>query len=199
MNPTMMMESAVYGHISGAIAMNAGLPSMSEDAQRLRFATAVFYDTGRLQEAVNGFLNLGLNENDLWFAGSNQIFQTGSPLHSLLISSQSELKKLLERTTTIGKLSNNADLCATEGPVLQFLQKSKSPAKLGSCLDCFLKGDIGTILLDHAEKGAIIVTVKTETPALQDQSVRLLLRTSLHKVYSQDCLLQFPLATQARP
>lgn len=194
MSPGITMESSVYGQISGAIAINAGSPSMSEDAQRLRFATAVFYDTGRLQDAVSGFLDLGLTENDLWFAGSDKIFQTGSLLHSLLISSQGKLKKLLERTTTIGKLSNKADFYATDGPVLQVLQKSKSPANAGNCLECFLKGDMGAILQDHAEKGAIILTVKTETPALQDQCVRLLLRTSLHKVYSQDCLLRFPLA-----
>ena len=178
-------------HIFGAIPTDTGPLFMSKNNERLRLAITVFYETDRLLAALKGFLGLGLTAKNFWLAGKQEAFSAGSALRNALASNHENLKTLMDQTVEIGGGPGVSLLCATEGPILQLLQKSASPGSESDLKD-FFGGDIGTILQDHGEKGAIILAAKTRTPALQDQCVRVLLHTSQHKVYSQECLLGLP-------
>jgi hypothetical protein len=159
---------------------------MAEQASRHRFAIAVFYDTELLLGALSGFLGLGLGLDDLWLAGKPEMLQNGSALQSGLEREHCGLAVLLEEVAVIGELPSKAPLCCTLGAALETLQDTNWKSGV-SCLESFLKGDIGPILLDHADKGAVIIIARTGTPVLQDQCMRVLLRHSLHVVYSREC------------
>lgn len=163
-----------------------GPVSMAEEAKRLRFAIAVFDETDRLLTTLSEFVGLGLGADDLWLAGKAESLQPRSALHSALRSKHYRLGTLLDGFVVIDELPSKAPLCGTTGPTFDILQKARWKDDV-SCLESLLKGDIGAILLDHADRGATIVMANAATPELQDQCMRVLLRNSLHMVYSREC------------
>lgn len=188
-----MIAPFVNRQISSAIAMDIRPPSMQEDAQILRFAIGIFYDSTRLLDALAGFWQLGLTANDIWLGGKQDVLESFSPS----LSGNGELKMLLGKVAVIGKLRGQASLCATEGPVTHLLQNYATPDN-DFCIESLFKSDMGIILQDHVEKGAIVVATKTHIPAQQDACIRILLRSSLDKVYSQECRLRLSPVIKAR-
>ncbi len=170
----------------GGLPIDVRLPTMAEENEKLRFAIAVFYDVERLLGALRDFQGLGLTSDDLWLAGEQPALQTGSALYDALVADDSDITTLVERLAPLDETGGSPALLATQGPALEVLQTSMWQSGV-SCLDGLLGGDIGGILRDHAQKGAVITGAKTATAALQDECVRVLLRRSLHMVYSREC------------
>lgn len=177
---------AANSFYSGRVLIDPGLLAMSTEAERLRFAIAVFYDLDRLLSALNAFLELGLITDDICLAGKKHLLKDGSELHGALAAQNTDTKRLLKKIRSVGKLPSETLLYATNGMVLPSFQGPGTQQDM-NCFEKLLKGRIGAILQDHADKNAIIAMVKTSTPELQDQCVRVLLRFSLDKVYSQEC------------
>jgi hypothetical protein len=188
-----MIAPLAQGQISSAIAMDIRPPLMPEDAQRMRFAIGVFYDANRLRSALTGFWQLGLTANEIWLAGQQQALDRARAL----LSGHADLNMLLDNAAVFGKRRDKARPSAAEGPIKPLLQNSVTPGK-----ECFiesvLQGDMGMVLQDHVEKGGIISATKTHSPAVQDQCIRILLRTSLDKVYSQECISRLSRDMKAR-
>ncbi len=172
---------------SGFLRGAPDLLFMATQAQRIRFAIAVFYDHARLMNALSGFLGLGLGADDIWLAGKEPLMGHGSELHHALTNRNDGASRLLDDVYTLDALPSKTTFCATTGPALKAFQHTSDEQRDRLSRDVFLTGDIGAALKEHAEKDAIIAVAVTSTPELQDECVRILLRTSLHKVYSQEC------------
>jgi hypothetical protein len=163
---------------------------MSPEADKLRLAIAVFYDSQRLVDAVFEFCALGLTVDDLWLAGRRAFFEAGSELRQLLLSDGGGLNLTEERITKIGGRLDAAGLWGTDGPLQELLLEPK-PSTGAHWFEKLFVGAGGPKLLNHAEKGAIIIAAKGTTPAVHDRCVRILLRHSLHTVHSQECRQDF--------
>jgi hypothetical protein len=158
---------------------------MAEREDKLRFAITIFYEPERLLGTLGAFRDLGLGENDIWLAGKPAMIAWPSALSKVLGAQNRGLGELLNETAAIGALPSGEPLHGTGGPALRFLRGAVG-LNGTSCLDTLLEGHIGAILTD-ADAGAIIVTARMATPALQDQCMRILLRHSRHMVYSREC------------
>lgn len=143
---------------------------------KIHFAIAIFHEVARLTAALRDFRSLGLSENDIWLA-----CKTGSSL------AHPDWPDGFGRTVVpVSTLPSNETLYGTDGPAYDVLQSAVGPTGK-SCLQAILDGHIGA-LLDEASAGAVILIARTDDTARQDQSMRILLRHSLHMVYSRECL-----------
>lgn len=145
---------------------------MPEDAQRLRFAIGVFYDGDRLLRTLTDFWQLGLTAKDMWIAGRQQAVENAMTL----LTSQNEVKTLTDAIAVVG---------------------ASETLDANGFVETLMTGEIGGILQDHIDKGGIVLATKIYSPTRHDQCLRILLRTSLHKVFSQDHPLGLPLSKKA--
>jgi len=166
--------------------IGAGLPMMGMDDDRARFSIAVFYDIDRLLAALAAFEALGIDANDLWLGARPGQFDLGTPLHDALAKRGDSFQTLISQTAALASPASDKPLCATKGRVLEFLQTTRLQNGK-TCLESLLEGNTGGILQDHADKGAVILIARMGSASLQDQGMRILLRHSLHMVYSREC------------
>jgi hypothetical protein len=154
---------------------------MSSDPDKLRLAIGVFYEIDRLVEAVRGILGLGLTLDDIWLAGQKRLLGKDSALQHGLAGAGGDLSQLARRIVRFGELPGGIPLCGTNGPLQHLLLQTGSRSGR-----FFIGGEIGHVLEEHIQNGAIIATARTLAPATQDQCVRMLLRHSRHAVHAKE-------------
>lgn len=159
--------------------------SMAEQNQKVRFAISVFYEMERLMGALSEFRDAGLGADHLWLGGKRGLLEKRSPLHDALAARADGLNGLVERTVAFEVLPNGETLYGTTGKASRFMQAAMDESGK-SCLQALLEGQAAAILAE-VEQGALIVTVRTESPALQDECMRILLRHARHMVFSREC------------
>jgi len=164
----------------------AGLPTMGVNEDRTRFSIAVFYDIDRLVAALAALAALGIDTDDLWLGARPGQFDLGTPLHDALAKRGDGFQTLISQTAALESPTSATPLCATKGRVLEFLQTTRWQNGK-TCLESLLEGNTGGILQNHADKGAVILIARMASASLQDQGMRILLRHSLHMVYSREC------------
>jgi hypothetical protein len=158
---------------------------MAEQNQKVRFAISVFHEAERLMGALCEFHEAGLERDHLWLAGKRHLLVKPSALHDALDTRTDGLETLIEQTAAFGVLPSGETLYGTTGHASRFMQAAVDQSGKG-CLQALLEGQGGAIL-NEVEQGAVIVTARTESPALQDQCMRILLRHSRHMVFSREC------------
>jgi hypothetical protein len=158
---------------------------MAEQNQKVRFAISVFHEAERLMGALCEFHEAGLERDHLWLAGKRHLLVKPSALHDALDTRTDGLETLIEQTAAFGVLPSGETLYGTTGHASRFMQAAVDQSGKG-CLQALLEGQAGA-LLTEVERGAVIVTARTESPALQDHCMRILLRHSRHMVFSREC------------
>ncbi|MGF1622841.1 MAG: hypothetical protein ACFCUR_19815 [Rhodomicrobiaceae bacterium] len=158
---------------------------MAEQNQKVRFAISVFHEAERLIGALCEFHAAGLDRDHLWLAGKRDLLAKRSALHDALAARTDGLETLIERTAAFGILPSGETLYGTTGHASRFMQAAVDQSGK-DCLQALLEGPAGAILTE-VEQGAVIVTARTESPALQDQCMRILLRHTRHMVFSREC------------
>ncbi len=159
--------------------------SMPEHDQKVRFAVSVFHEAERLIGALCEFHEAGLDRDHLWLAGKRRSLERPSALHDALAARTDGLETLIQRTATFGILPSGETLYGTVGQASRLMQAAVDQSGKG-CLQALLEGQAGA-LLTEVERGAVIVTARTESPALQDQCMRILLRHTRHMAFSREC------------
>ena len=159
---------------------------MSGTGNKLRLAIAAFYDADRLADALRDFVLLGLLPNDLLLLTDHGRDTARAALRRALEACGSLLIRLPEGTIPASTIPEVPLISCTDTPVLHVLRQART-ATGATCLEALLRGEVGDELKAHVRNGAIIAMAKADTPKLQDQYVRALLRHSLHTVHSEEC------------
>lgn len=159
---------------------------MSGTGNKLRLAIAAFYDGDRLAGALRDFVLLGLLPDDLWLLTDDGRAEARAALRRALDAGGSLFVRLSEGTFSDSISPEIPLIFCTDTPVLHVLQQART-AMGTTCLETLLQGEVGEEIMAHVRNGAIIAMAKADTPRLQDQCVRALLRHSLHTVHSEEC------------
>lgn len=159
--------------------------SMAEQNQKVRFAISLFHEVERLMGALSEFHEAGLDADHLWLGGKRSLLEKQSALHDALAACSDRLNPLVERTFAFDVLPSGEALYGTTGKASSFMEAAVSQSGK-SGLRALLEGQVGAVLAE-VEQGALIVTVRTESPALQDHCMRILLRHARHMVFSREC------------
>jgi hypothetical protein len=160
-------------------------PWMSGTGAKLRLAIAAFYDADRLAGALREFVLLGLLPDDLWLLTSHERNDAVATLRRGLEACGRLFAQLSESTVSAHLIPDAPLIFCTDTPVLCALRQART-ATGATCLDALLQGEVGEEIRAHVTNGAVIAMAKVDTPRLQDQCVRVLLRHSLHTVHSEE-------------
>ena len=161
-------------------------PWTSGTDNKLRLATAAFYDADRLAGALRDFVLLGLLPDDLWLLTDDGRDDARAALRRALEACGSLFAQLSEGIISASIIPEVPLIFCTDTPVLHVLRQART-AMGTTCLEALLQGEVGEEIKGHVRSGAIIAMAKADTPKLQDNCVRALLRHSLHTVHSEEC------------
>ena len=178
-------------HMTGRIAFGEWRieprpPWMSGTDAKLRLAIAAFYDTERLAGALREFVLFGLLPDNLWLLTDGGRDDAHADLRRALEGCGSLFARLPENTLTAELIPGAPLIFCTDTPVLHVLRQGIT-ATGETCLEALTQGEVGEEIKAHVRNGAIVAMAKADTPELQDQCVRALLRYSLHTVHSEEC------------
>jgi hypothetical protein len=162
---------------------------MSGTGAKLRLAIAAFYDADRLAGALREFVLLGLLPDDLWLLTHHERNQARSALRRALEACGHLFAQLSEGTVTAKLMPDAPLIFCTDTAVLRVLRQART-ATGATGLEALFQSEIAEAIKVHMRNGAIIAMAKADTPGLQDQCVRVLLRHSLHTVHSEECVCQ---------
>ncbi len=161
-------------------------PWMSGTGNKLRLAIAAFYDADRLAGALRDFVLLGLLPDDLWLLTDDERADARAALLRALEVCGSLFVQLSEGTISASIIPEVPPIFCTDTRILHILRQARTTTG-ASCLEALLQDEVGEKIKAHVKSGAIIIIAQADTPRLQDQCVRALLRHSLHTVHSEEC------------
>jgi hypothetical protein len=153
---------------------------MVEDGERTRFAMGLFEEVPRLKTAVRELVGLGLAPANLCLAGERAAVEACNADHWAGPEHAARIIPLRRGTIVLSVVSESA-LWHANTPIARALEPHAHPSPTVAMIT-----SVWDLIVEHLSNGALLLVALVPSAALQNEAMRILLRTSRHPVHADE-------------